>query len=52
MPPDIVILGELNALGSMQASLLGALSGTVEKYLDQSGRRWVDLGALFSFMKV
>ncbi|KIP07458.1 hypothetical protein PHLGIDRAFT_71117 [Phlebiopsis gigantea 11061_1 CR5-6] len=44
--------GELNAIRSMQATLLGTLNGTVEKYLDQSGRRWVDLGALFSFMKV
>lgn len=43
---------ELEALGQVQGSFLRAMSGTVEKYLDQCGRRWVDLGALFSFMKV
>jgi DNA polymerase alpha subunit A len=36
----------------MNIALLQTLSDTVEKYIDQSGRRWVDMSNLFSFMKV
>ncbi|VDC06072.1 unnamed protein product [Peniophora sp. CBMAI 1063] len=32
-----------------QGGLLRRLGQTVEKYLDMSGRRWVDMGSLFSF---
>ncbi|KAI0032658.1 DNA polymerase alpha catalytic subunit, partial [Vararia minispora EC-137] len=35
-----------------QADLLQRLSQTVEKYLDMSGRRWVDMDSLFSFMNL
>ena len=31
---------------------LDAMAATVEKYLEQSGRRFVNLGNLFSFMKL
>ena len=31
---------------------LDSMSATVEKYLEQSGRRFVNLGNLFSFMKL
>ncbi|PCH44462.1 hypothetical protein WOLCODRAFT_105176 [Wolfiporia cocos MD-104 SS10] len=45
-------LEEVRALVQSQAEFLQAMSETVEKYLDQCGRRWVDLTGLFSFMKV
>jgi DNA polymerase alpha subunit A len=32
-------------------ALLRQLVGVVDKYLDQSGRRWVELDGLFSFMR-
>ncbi|KAK0471778.1 DNA polymerase alpha catalytic subunit [Armillaria novae-zelandiae] len=34
------------------ADLLKTLSSVVEKYLDQCGRRWVEMGTLFSMMKI
>ncbi|KAI0947004.1 hypothetical protein AcV7_009558 [Taiwanofungus camphoratus] len=43
---------ELRALVDLQTDFLQAMTGTVEKYLDQCGRRWVELSGLFSFMKV
>lgn len=36
----------------MQAEFVHVMTTTVDKYLDQSGRRWVNLTSLFSFMKV
>ncbi|KDQ50145.1 hypothetical protein JAAARDRAFT_74363 [Jaapia argillacea MUCL 33604] len=45
-------LDAVNAIVATQGDLLAALEGTVEKYLDQCGRRWVELGGLFSFMKL
>ena len=33
-----------------QGGLLRRLGQTVEKYLDMSGRRWVDMGSVFAFM--
>jgi DNA polymerase alpha subunit A len=33
-------------------ALLRQLVAVVDKYLDQSGRRWVELDGLFSFMKM
>ncbi|KAI0321598.1 hypothetical protein OF83DRAFT_251189 [Amylostereum chailletii] len=35
-----------------QRDLLRRLTQTVEKYLEVNGRRWVDMGSLFSFMKI
>lgn len=43
---------ELLALTNLNATFLHTMRAAVEKYLDLSARRWVDLGALFSFMKV
>ncbi|KAF5385769.1 hypothetical protein D9615_002206 [Tricholomella constricta] len=42
----------ISALVLHNAECLRALGDCVEKYLDQCGRRWVDLKGLFSFMKV
>ncbi|KZT09817.1 uncharacterized protein LAESUDRAFT_756049 [Laetiporus sulphureus 93-53] len=47
-----VKLDELRALVNVQAEFLQTMDATVEKYLEQCGRRWVDLTSLFSFMKV
>ncbi|KAK0207637.1 hypothetical protein IW262DRAFT_1418425 [Armillaria fumosa] len=43
---------EVSVLVSQQADLLKTLSSTVEKYLDHCGRRWVEMGTLFSMMKI
>lgn len=39
---------ELRALVTQNHALLQTLSSCVEKYLDNCGRRWVDLGTIFS----
>ncbi|KAK0238467.1 hypothetical protein EDD85DRAFT_904879 [Armillaria nabsnona] len=43
---------EVSVLVSQQAVLLRTLSSVVDKYLDQCGRRWVEMGTLFSMMKI
>jgi len=43
---------EVKALIGTQGNFLQAMSETVDKYLDQCGRRWVNLSSLFSFMKM
>ncbi|TDL23727.1 DNA polymerase alpha catalytic subunit [Rickenella mellea] len=43
---------DMTTLTMRQAEFLQAMSQTVEKYLSQCGRRWVELGSLFSFMKL
>ncbi|KAJ3546934.1 hypothetical protein NM688_g5461 [Phlebia brevispora] len=43
---------EIKALVHVQADFLRTMSQTVEKYLELCGRRWVELGTLFSFMKI
>uniref|UniRef100_A0A0W0GE71 DNA-directed DNA polymerase n=1 Tax=Moniliophthora roreri TaxID=221103 RepID=A0A0W0GE71_MONRR len=40
------------ALVNTHSEFLTIMSGCVEKYLDQCGRRWVEMSSLFSFMKV
>jgi DNA polymerase alpha subunit A len=45
-------LDEIIAARNTSAAWLAVMYSTVEKYLDQSGRRWVELGGLFSFMNV
>ncbi|KAI0077749.1 DNA polymerase alpha catalytic subunit [Panus rudis PR-1116 ss-1] len=45
-------LDEVKALVDVQAEFLVVMTDTVERYLDQCGRRWVELGQLFSFMKI
>ncbi|KAL0059069.1 DNA-directed DNA polymerase alpha catalytic subunit pol1 [Marasmius tenuissimus] len=45
-------LEAVSALVNTHSAFLTIMSGSVEKYLDQCGRRWVELSSLFSFMKV
>uniref|UniRef100_A0A0W0GBD9 DNA-directed DNA polymerase n=1 Tax=Moniliophthora roreri TaxID=221103 RepID=A0A0W0GBD9_MONRR len=40
------------ALVNAHSEFLTIMSGCIEKYLDQCGRRWVEMSSLFSFMKV
>ncbi|KAF8966275.1 DNA polymerase alpha catalytic subunit [Flammula alnicola] len=42
----------VTAITGKNQQLLGNLTECVEKYLNNCGRRWVDLGAIFSQMKV
>ncbi|KAJ7708740.1 DNA polymerase alpha catalytic subunit [Mycena rosella] len=42
----------VNAVISNNLGLLQAMTACVERYLDQSARRWVELSTIFSFMKV
>ncbi|KAH9893227.1 hypothetical protein C8Q73DRAFT_836492 [Cubamyces lactineus] len=42
----------LTTLYTHQGVFLQSIVDTVEKYMDQCGRRWVQMGALFSFMKL
>lgn len=46
------LLAEINAISQRQNDFLGAMSTTVETYLNQNARRWVDMKSLFSFMKI
>ena len=43
---------DLEALMLTQETTLKYLKSVTEKYLDQSGRRWVQMSALFSFMNL
>ncbi|KAI0731115.1 hypothetical protein C8Q76DRAFT_644698 [Earliella scabrosa] len=43
---------ELSSLTAMQGNTCQYLKSVVERYLDQSGRRWVQMSALFSFVKL
>ena len=42
----------LKALAISQGPLCAHLKGVADKYLSQSGRRWVQMSTLFSFMKI
>lgn len=44
--------GELIALRDRQQDFLETMAASVNKYLDQNARRWVDLSSLFSFVKI
>ncbi|KAI0793848.1 DNA polymerase alpha catalytic subunit [Fomes fomentarius] len=44
--------GDLQSLKVVQGITCNHLKSIVEKYIDQSGRRWVQMSALFSFMKL
>ncbi len=50
--PSLSSVTEVSVLVSQQADLLRSLSSVVDKYLDQCGRRWVEMGTLFSMMKI
>ncbi|KAF8507515.1 hypothetical protein BU17DRAFT_78091 [Hysterangium stoloniferum] len=43
---------EVVALVDVTHGFLNAMTSTVEKYLNNCGRRWVELDGLFSFMKI
>lgn len=45
-----MLLDEVCTLANINATFLTEMSATVNKYVNQCGRRWVDLGALFSDM--
>ncbi|KAJ7132213.1 hypothetical protein C8R44DRAFT_773372 [Mycena epipterygia] len=42
----------VTAVISNNLAFLQAMAASVERYLDQSARRWVELGTIFSFMTV
>ncbi|KAJ7282017.1 DNA polymerase family B-domain-containing protein [Mycena rebaudengoi] len=42
----------VQAIISSNLAFLQSMSALVERYLDQSARRWVELGTIFSFMTV
>ncbi|KZV91997.1 hypothetical protein EXIGLDRAFT_615021, partial [Exidia glandulosa HHB12029] len=43
---------ELRALVALNHTMLQALQASVDRFLDMNGRHWVDMGELFSFMKL
>lgn len=43
---------EMLALAANHGEFLQRMGQTVERYLERNGRRWVDMGGLFSFMKL
>lgn len=43
---------EITGVITKNVELFQTMSDTVEKYMDNCARRWVDLGSLFSFMKL
>ena len=43
---------DLFSLRLVQGAACKHLMGVAEKYLNQSGRRWVQMSTLFSFMKL
>ena len=52
MAINSLVLDKVEALVNQNHNLLQTLRECVERHLDLSGRRWVDLGGLFSFMKI
>jgi len=45
-------LDEVITVTYANGELLQTMTNTVETYMDQCGRRWVDLNSIFSFMKM
>jgi DNA polymerase alpha subunit A len=43
---------EITAVTFANGEFLRIMTNTVEKYMDQCGRRWVELSNIFSFMKM
>ena len=41
----------MTALVNLRREFLADMGKCVEKYLEQCGRRWVEMGTLFAFMK-
>ncbi|KDQ26754.1 hypothetical protein PLEOSDRAFT_1105655 [Pleurotus ostreatus PC15] len=50
--PKSIKQDELKNLAATNAEFLFIMGEVVEKYLDQCGRRWVELDKLFSFMRM
>ncbi|KAF9244111.1 hypothetical protein BU15DRAFT_86076 [Melanogaster broomeanus] len=48
----VYLLSIFKSLTAINKEFLDIMAATVDKYIDQCGRRWVDLGALFSVMKM
>lgn len=42
---------QVKAVAAKNAEFLSAMNHTVKRFLDENGRRWVDMQSLFSFMK-
>lgn len=49
---NVASLDEVVALVDVNGVFLSAMTVTVEKHLNNCGRRWVELNGLFSFMKI
>lgn len=45
-------IDEVTAVTFANGEFLRILTDTVERYMDQCGRRWVELSSIFSFMKM
>lgn len=43
---------QVSALTGIHAEFLSTLNRTVNRFLDENARRWVDMQSLFSFMKI
>lgn len=50
LPPELN-QGELDALVEQSRPEFGVIQGVVTKYLDDCGRRYVDMGSIFGFLK-
>jgi DNA polymerase alpha subunit A len=46
------IIDEVTTVTFANGEFLRIMTNTVEKYMDQCGRRWVELSSIFSFMKM
>jgi DNA polymerase alpha subunit A len=49
--PEAMIKGQVDALSEQNRELFGIWRGVCQKYLDDCGRRYVDMGSIFDFMK-
>lgn len=50
LPPELN-QGELDALVEQSRPEFGVIQSVVTKYLDDCGRRYVDMGSIFGFLK-
>lgn len=48
---EALVPGQAGALCEQNRGLFGVLQGVSQKYLDDCGRRYVDMGSIFDFMK-
>ena len=49
---DVCVTESISNVVGTNQEFLNQMYGLVERYLDNNGRRWVELYDLFSFMKV